>query len=67
MAMAGLAAALPFAVAAKVFSHTLFARGALRSPILAVVAGVVATLAAALLLTRGGARSASALASASAP
>ncbi len=52
MAMAGLAAALPFAVAAKVFSHTLFARGALRSPILAVVAGVVATLAAALLLTR---------------
>ena len=30
MAMAGLASALPFAVAAKVFSHTLFARSALR-------------------------------------
>jgi putative peptidoglycan lipid II flippase len=51
-ALVGLAAGLPFAVAGKVLSQTLFARGSVRSPIAALAVGLAVTVSVALFLSR---------------
>ena len=50
LVLMGLSLGLPFATAAKVLSQTLFARGSLRSALAAALMGLVATVAASLLL-----------------